>query len=382
MAGLSDDDSPPLRVLWLIKGLGPGGAEQLLVNQARVTDHRAVRTEAAYLVPAKHHRVPELESAGVAVTCLHGEREVDPRWAWRLRRRLRRSPVDVVAVHSPYVAAVTRLLVRTLPGARRPALVTTEHNRWPRHRSLTRWANRLTFALDDHHVAVSAEVVETIPRRWRDQVEVLHHGVDVDAVRARQRERTAVRAELGIGDDEVVIGTVANLRREKAYPDLLAAAAVAVAAEPRIRVVAVGQGPCEAEIRALHAELGLGERVLLLGYQEDAVRTMAGFDVFTLASRHEGLPVALMDALVLGLPVAATSVGGIPQAVTHDREGLLVPAGRPDLLAEAFLALAGDAERRADMGRAAAARGPDFDAAVATRRLEEIYREAAARRRS
>jgi L-malate glycosyltransferase len=119
----------PLRVLWVIKGLGPGGAEQLLVNHAGVRDREAFEYEAAYLVPVKRHLVPQLEALGVPVHALDAPREWDPRWAWRLRTRLRNHPVDVVHGHSPYVAAVTRLIVRTLPRGARPALVYTEHNR-------------------------------------------------------------------------------------------------------------------------------------------------------------------------------------------------------------------------------------------------------------
>jgi len=208
------------------------------------------------------------------------------------------------------------------------------------------------------------------------------HGVDLAAVRAAAAHRTEVRAELGIDDADVVIGIVANFRAEKAYDTLLAAAveAVAVAADRPLRFVAVGQGPLEADIRALHATSGLGDRFLLTGYRPDAVRVMAAFDVFTLTSRHEGLPVALMDALVLGLPVVATRVGGIPEAVTDGVEGLLVPVDDPVRLAAGYVELAADPERRAAMGAAARRRGDDFDVARSTARIEAIYRELASRR--
>lgn len=374
--------APRIRLLVLIKGLGPGGAEQLLVGQVNVRDTEAFRYQVAYLVPWKDQLVTQLEAQGVTVIALCGAREWDLRWALRLRRLLVSDPVDVVHTHSPYVAAVLRVLARTLPRARRPALVYTEHNRWPRHAAATRTLNRLTFSLDDRQVAVSDDVRATMPAKRRQRVEVLTHGIDLEAVRARRADRAAVRAELGIADDEVVIGTVANLRREKAYDLLLEAAAGALARDDHLRFVAVGQGPLEDEVRARHERLGLGDRFLLLGYRDDAVRVMSGFDVFTLASRHEGLPVALMDALALGLPIVATAVGGIPEAVTNGVEGLLVPAERPDELAGAYLRLASDEAERARLGAAAASTAGRFDVRAATRRLETIYREAAASRRS
>lgn len=378
---MSDSTAPRrVRVLWLIKGLGPGGAEQLLVNQAEVRDRDRFDIEAAYLVPWKNHLVPRLEAAGVRVTLLDGAREHDLRWAVRLRRLLVERPFDVVHMHSPYVAGITRVLARTLPRRIRPALVYTEHNRWPRHSAATRTLNRLTLPLDDVDLSVSADVRETMPSRRQASVEVLEHGVVVDETQAMVKHRDEVRAELGVAPDEIVIGTVANFRREKAYEVLLEAARLALGSGLPLRFVAVGQGPLEDEMRALHAALGLGDRVLLLGYREDAVRVMSAYDVFTLSSRHEGLPVSLMDALALGLPVVATRAGGLPDAVDDGVEGRLVPVDDPAALADAYVEVASDADLRAAMASAAAGRAFDFDITTAARRLEEIYAAAAASR--
>ena len=124
-----------------------------------------------------------------------------------------------------------------------------------------------------------------------------------------RRARAGMRAELGLEPNEIVIGTVANYRAQKDYPTLLAAAADVIGRGLAVRFVAVGQGPLHDEIHARHEELGLGYRFLLLGQRPDAVRVLAACDVFCLASKWEGLPVALMEALVLGLPVVATRGG-------------------------------------------------------------------------
>jgi glycosyltransferase involved in cell wall biosynthesis len=138
--------------------------------------------------------------------------------------------------------------------------------------------------------------------------------------------------------------------------------------------VAVGQGQLEDETRALHARLGLGDRVMLLGRRDDAVRVLGACDIFTLASDNEGLPVAVMEALALGLPIVATAVGGVPGAVTDGVEGILVPPKQPGSLADALAALAADPGRRADMGAAARVAAKRFDIDAATRRVEDIYR--------
>ena len=364
-----------LRVLCLVKGLGAGGAERLIVSLAHARDRAVFDYEVLHVLPWKTALVPELVAEGVPVGCLQGGREWDLRWAGRLRRRLLDRRYDVVHAHSPYVAGITRLLLRTLPRRRRPRMVTTEHIPWHAHAWPTRLLTELTFPLDDAHFAVSEEVRGSVPRRHRARVETVVHGVALDAVRGQRAHREAVRAELGLGAGDVVVGTIANFRRQKAYGDLLAAARGVVDAGAPVRFVAVGQGPLEAEIMAQHAELGLGDRFRFLGGRTDATRVLAACDVFALASHYEGYPVAVMEALAIGLPVVATGVGGVPDAVRDGVEGLLVPPGRPDLLAAAIGELAGDPEGRARMGAAAWERGAEFDITRAARRVEAVYRQ-------
>ena len=180
-----------LRVLWVIKGLGPGGAERLLVEQAATGDRDRFRYECAYLLSWKQHLVPELEGLDVPTIGLGVRWELDPRWVVRLHRLLRHERYDVVHVHSPAVAAVTRVLVRTLPRSRRPAVVYTEHNVWSSHNVVTRTVNALTYPLDDATLAVSEEVRSSVWSRWRSRVQVVVHGVDVDRVRVQVARRDA-----------------------------------------------------------------------------------------------------------------------------------------------------------------------------------------------
>ncbi|HEV2068497.1 MAG TPA: glycosyltransferase [Acidimicrobiales bacterium] len=369
-----DDTSRPCRVLWLVKGLGPGGAERLLVSAATVGDRKRFSYEAAYLVPAKDHLVPALERRGVPVHCLAARRALDLRWTARLRHLLVERRFDVVHLHSPLVAGLARPVVRSLPAALRPVLVSTEHNVWPSYHPGTRLVNGATAFLDDARLAVSETVHSSVPARLRKGMQVIVNGVDVDAAREHLRFRDEVRAELGIGAAEVVVGTVANLRRAKAYPDLLAAARRVIDAQPAARFVAVGQGPLEPEIRALHHRLDLGDRFLLLGYREDALRVLAGCDVFALASHNEGFPVAVMEALALGIPIVGTAVGAIPQAVSDGVHGRIVPPGRPDLLGDAIVELVADASLRRRMAGAAAVRGRDFPIDRAVADVEAVYR--------
>jgi glycosyltransferase involved in cell wall biosynthesis len=362
-----------VRVLWLVKGLGPGGAEQLLVSAARVHDHHRFAISAAYLLPWKDTLVDDLRAAGVSVHCLDVGHAYDIGWPRRLRRLLEAGGFDIVHPHSPMVAGVARLVVRTLPRARRPRVLTTEHNEWWTYALPTRVVNGITFALDDAHVAVSDDVRRSVPRRLRTRLLTLVHGTSLDDAAAARAGRAEARAQLGFASDDVVAVTIANFRAQKAYPDLLAAAGRAMDRAPHLKVVAVGQGPLEAEVRAEHQRLGLGDRFRFLGYRDDPLRVLAACDVFTLASRYEGFPVALMEALAVGLPVVATAVGGIPDAVRHGTEGLLVPPSRPDLLADALAEVATDPVLRARLAAAALERGRDYDITRTVRKLEALY---------
>ena len=370
-----------LRVLWLTKGLGPGGAERLLVTHAALAGD-GFDYEAAYLLPWKDHLVADLEALGVPTHCLAGGREADVRWATRLRRLLLQRDVDVLHAHSPYPAALARVVARSVPRSARPALVYTEHNRWQSHNRLTRAANRFTYRFDDAHLAVSHDVRDSIAPRWRSQVEVVVHGVDVDAVRRVGSERAAARSELGVAEDEVLVGTVAHLRATKGYLDLLEAARIVTSADPAARFVAVGHGPMTDQVQERARQLGLGDRFRLLGYRSDALRVVAALDVFVLASHHEGRPVALMEAMALGRPAVTTAVGDMPVLLDHGASGVIVPPGEPAALAAAVLELTGDETRRAALGAAAARRADAFGARGAVAEIERVYRRVARREHS
>jgi glycosyltransferase involved in cell wall biosynthesis len=368
----------PLKVLWLAKGLGPGGAERLLVALAEHLQEGRFDVCAAYLLAEKAHLVPQLRAAGADTVCLGGSGS-GAGWAGRFRRLVAETRPDVVHVHAPQPAAVARPVVRSF-GRDRPALVYTEHNTWGGYRLATRLANAATYPLDDHRLVVSEEALRSIPRLLRSRSEVLVHGIDLDAARAHAERRDALRAELGVGQGEVLVVTVANLREHKDYPTLLAAARLVAASGLPVRFAAVGQGPLEGRVAAEVDRLGFGGSFSLLGYRPDALDVVAAADVFCLSSRAEGYPVALMEALALGRPVVATAVGGVAHAVRSGVEGLLVAPSSPQALAAALVEVAGDPARREAMGRAAARRAALFDVARAAQRHAELYEELSARR--
>jgi len=366
-----------VRVLWAIKQLGPGGSERLLAAAAGRHDHDRFAIDAVYLVEGNDELAPLLRASGVTVHCLGVRSGFDARWLPRLRALLRRGRYDVLHVHSPLIAGVARPLIASLPRAERPALVVTEHGAWHHYQLPTRMLNLATMPVGAAHYAVSASAKDSLPWLLRRRTDVLIHGVPVATVTPMAAARAEVREDLGVGPDDLLVLTVANLRPEKDYPTLLAAAAELVATEPALRFVAVGGGRLEGQLWGMQRALGIGARFQFLGHRDDAVRLMAGADIFVLPSREEGSPVAVAEAMAVGLPIIATRVGGVPLAVRDGVEGLIVAPGRPEALVAAIRRLAHDPDLRARLAEGARRRSADYDVGRTATALEARYLELA-----
>lgn len=370
-----EQTGPAIRVLHLIKGLGRGGAETLLLETRRAARPSRLTHSYGYLLPAKDALVRPLRELGSEVTCFSmGSTLSLPSTVLRLARYLRRSSTRLVHAHLPLAGVVARLAGR-LAGA--PVLY-TEHNLHERYHPLTRLLNLWTWPLQRRVVAVSAQVRDSIHRHAgsRVPVEVVHNGIDVDRYRTEPRERDRIRSELGIGDTDFVVGTTAVFRPQKRLEDWLSAARLLSGRHRSLRFLLVGDGPSRSRLERRAAELTLGDRIEWVGLQEDVRPCLAAMDLYLSSSEFEGLPVAMLEAMALELPVIATSVGGVPEVVVPGQTGLLVPPRQPELLAEAVDGLVGDRTLRRRMGRAGRRRVVErFEIRRMARRLEEIYSE-------
>jgi glycosyltransferase involved in cell wall biosynthesis len=362
------------RVLILIKGLGRGGAEQLLVSAARHLDRRRFDYEVAYLLPHKDALVAELTTAGLPVSCLGG---VGKSWMGRLRALVKERAIDLIHVHLPYSALGARL---SFPRRSGPRIVYTEHGPWDYYRPPTYLGNMLTFFRNDHVFAVSEDVTRSIgyPAGLRflrmPPVETLHHGVDFQPLDAAE-SHLDIRSEFELPADTIIVGTVANFRRQKRHDVLLQAVERVRRARPTARFLLVGQGPLEDDARRLAEKLGVGKAVVFAGFRPDVPRLMQAFDIFALSSEWEGLPIALLEAMYCGKPAVVTGVGGIREAIENDKEGIVVPPNDPEALAQGMLRLIDDEELRNRLGERARSRAREFDIRKAVRHMEAVYEE-------
>jgi len=216
------------------------------------------------------------------------------------------------------------------------------------------------------HVAVSdetARAVERIARLPAGSVKTIHNGV-----------QDVVSAPAPRGADGVIVGCIARLEAGKGQATLIRA----VTRAPGFSVVLVGDGEDRADLTAQAESAGVSARVHFTGWVEvEEARSLLGsFDVCVLPSRQEGFPLVVLEGMMAELPVVATPVGGVPEAVVPGETGILVPVGDDAALADALSALAGDADLRARMGRAGRRRAVEhFSAATMARAYERLYLE-------
>jgi glycosyltransferase involved in cell wall biosynthesis len=365
------------RILLLIKCLGYGGAEQLLVDFIANRDDHEFDYEVAFVLAAENGLVPAVEASGVTVHDLGAKGNGDLRWLSRLRTLLVNGDYDLVHFHLPYAAALGRLVALSVPESRRPVLIYTEHSIWSKTPFVVRGLNRITIGRDRSLIAVSQAAADALPGPLREGATVVVHGMDQGRpaeLRARSDAvRREVRAELEVPDGHIVILTVSNLRSEKGYDVLLEAARRVLDSGAAVDFLAVGRGPELARVKAQHETLGLGRGLRLLGPRSDVLRLMAGADIFVLPSHHEGLPVTIMEATSMGLAIVTTAVGEIPNFLTDGEDALIVAPGDPAAMAEAIERLARDEGLRRRLGRGALSHSAMFDVARAVKEIEAVY---------
>jgi glycosyltransferase involved in cell wall biosynthesis len=293
-------------------------------------------------------------------------RELSPRDDLRatalLRRLLRHRRPDVLHTHTSKAGATGRIAALAAWPARPQAVVHTFHGHvlsgyfGGRRERAFRLIERGLALSTDRIIAVSEQVRDDLLRFHvapPDKIEVVHYGFDLDrrvadAARSREEKRRQLRA----ADHDFVIGWAGRLSEIKRPLDLVRVAAQV----PQSVLVLAGDGELRPEVERLAEELGLGERIRLLGYIEDLGDWYGAFDAFLLTSANEGAPVVAIEALAAGMPVVATDAGGTRTVVDDGESGYLAAIGDVTALAGRLRELRDDAELRRRLGETGMAR--------------------------
>jgi sugar transferase (PEP-CTERM/EpsH1 system associated) len=298
----------------------------------------------------------------------------------RLAAILRQRRFDVVHCHN-WGGLVDTVLAAKLAGV--GAVVHTQHgldygfDSAPDHlRNRVRTAIKAVACRGVTRVAtVSHDVARMVTREWgvpAARVSVVHNGVSLIRANDSQEVRASWRRELGVGEADVLFGTVSTFRPVKDLHTMLQAMSLIVRDTPRAKLVLIGDGPQRLELELAAARLGLRSAVLFPGWRSDATRLMPALDVFALSSVSEGISLALLEAMAAGVPAIATAVGGNCEIIRSADAGLLVPPRAPADLAQAMRSLVQDPSRRAAL--AAGGRRRVEDAFSLTRMVAD-YRQ-------
>ncbi|HSB20525.1 MAG TPA: glycosyltransferase [Anaeromyxobacteraceae bacterium] len=373
----------PRGVLYVLETLGLSGRTKGIIDVALHVDPRRFRPVFCSLGAESSPLADRLRERGIPIEVLSLRPGLRPEVVWRLGSLIRRHGVKVVhavnvrpLLHAGLAARLSgiRATVGSLsafacqvPDREYRFLPQELANRGRRHAL----RNQVACGLMRHVVVVSDELGERFCRftaeaggplsllgyqALRRRMRTIAYGIDLAPYRAvAAGEVAALRARVGAGPDTVLLGSVGRLVEQKDYPTQLRAFALAARAEPRLRMVIAGDGPLRGTIEAQAAELGVADRVVLLGHWTRVAELLRALDVFVLASKFEPYGVALLEAKCSGTAIVATAVNEIPTLLEDGVTGLLVPGESPEQMARAFTRLAQDVGLRQALGERARA---------------------------
>jgi glycosyltransferase involved in cell wall biosynthesis len=367
----------PISVCHVVSGHVWAGAQ---VQVATLLKALAARSDLKLqsIVLQEGRLAQELRECGVQV-------QVVPQYNAPLSRVLSQSakflagqPVQIIHAHG-YKESVSAALLAKRCGI--PVQVRTFHGaRTPfsglklKHRAALFLDRLTTKYFVDHNVIVSGGLAESMSRELDPaKVSVIQNGIDVGTISSALSVREA-KQRLHIPEDALVVGAAARLEEVKRL-DLFLAAAARISRElPGTQFVIAGAGSQEKHLRQLVRNSSLERSVHFLGHRDDVYDVLRAMDLLLITSDQEGIPMALLEAMALEVPVVSRAVGGIPEVIEDGHSGILLPSGDPDALAQAcVLALQNDQLRRR-LGQAASrVVGSRFSAQANAEQIFRLY---------
>jgi len=374
----------PIRVLELrsVRGTG-GGPEKTILLSAAQHDPATVVVTVCYIRDDRDKRFQIDGRAlhlGIDYVEITERHSFDTRIWHPLKRLIRERGIHIIHAHE----YKTDLLALLLAWGTGTVPMATVHG-W----SGDSWREHLYYYVDKKLlprfpvvIAVSEPIRQSIIAHGADAARVrrIRNGIDPRVFTRMPGLRASARRAAGVPADAIVIGAVGRLESEKRF-DLLLRGAAALRPEADPFVVIAGEGSQRNALQALARDLGMADRVKLLGHRNDALDVHHLFDIYAQTSSTEGIPNALLEAMAVGTPVVATNVGGTYELISHRVHGLLIPTGVVEALTAAIrLTLQNPAEAAA---RVAAARDrieKELSFAARLASVEAIYAELAGQR--
>jgi len=266
----------------------------------------------------------------------------------RLRSMIRREQIKILHAHDFYAGMIGATAAR-LAGSKVKVIVCQRHLRLSDRRAHL-WGTRYINRLSDCVLVNSEAIRDCIIADGISQPEkivVIRNGLR--SISENRNTRFSLHDQLGLTRETRIIGMVANFLLVKGHRYFVESASLVAKSESNVHFVLVGDGPLRNEIGDQAAQLGIDDRLHLLGHRSDAASIVASFHIAVLSSLREGLPNAVLEAMACGVPVVATAVGGTPELITDGETGYLVPPANAAEMARRILFALKNTEKTARM---------------------------------
>lgn len=341
-----------LHVTVMIDSLRVGGAERLQLTFAQAIRDYPVQLSIISLSDTKSSFESELNLLDIELIQFPGKSLFDRQRFRKLRQYLKTHPCDLLHCHLT-TANILGGILGKLHGI---PVIATLHNvafKSPGEKEIRVWLE--TFVLRymvQKIVAIGHTVAKAQqPRFGNKPLEIIPNAVPLLEPKLQQGKKQAQLDLIGFSTDKLLI-SVGRLEPQKAFADLINAFADVLKAHPDARLIIVGDGQQREALESQINQIGLEDEIKLLGLRNDVPQLLAISDLFVLSSHWEGLPVAILEAMSVGLPVVATEVGDIPNIVSKET-GDIVPAKQPDQLAKTIHQMLNDQQQLEELGCAA-----------------------------
>jgi glycosyltransferase involved in cell wall biosynthesis len=346
-------------ILFVIDNLEFGGGERgvLQLVQALAADGWGITVAAQAGGPFE----AGVRGAGAAFVPVAMTRRAGLGTVLRLRGLVRAGGFALVHSQGARADFLTRLALLGLPGPRLVSTVQMPVEGFdvnPVRQAFYRVFDGLGRGRVDRFIVVSRALQRLLVEKRglaAGRVALVANGVETDRLTPAARRQLAARARraLGVGEATLLVGAAGRLVWQKGFADLVAAMPGVLARVPAARLVIAGDGPLRDVLATQGRCAGLGDRLVLPGFQADIVPFLAALDVLVIPSVREGFPLITLEGMALGLPIVATAIDGVVEQIQHDTDGLLVPPGDPAALGAAVVRVLEDRTLGERLGQAA-----------------------------